>query len=78
MPIEYKKNQATFVEVATVDEAEPLLAWLQDKKSPRIHLGDCTHMHPANLQVLMAASVTVTAWPKDDQLCAWLRSALKF
>jgi len=76
MPIEYKKNQATFVEVATVDEAEPLLAWLQDKKSPRVNLAQCTHMHPANLQVLMAASATVTAWPEDEQFCSWLRSAL--
>ena len=76
MPIHYKKNRVSVVEVASVEEAESLLAWLQDKKSPKVNLGQCTHLHPAVLQVLMASNVSVTDWPEDDKLCSWLRSAL--
>jgi hypothetical protein len=76
MPIELKKKQAVFVDVASVEEAEPLLAWLQDRKSPTVSLRKCTHMHPANLQVLMAAKVHVSDWPEEATLCAWVQSAL--
>jgi hypothetical protein len=76
MPIEYKKNQAVFAGVASVEEAEPLLAWIQERKSPKVSLRACTHMHPANLQVLMAAKATVIDWPEDETLSAWARSAL--
>ena len=76
MPIEFRKKQAVFVDVASVEEAEPLLAWLQEKKSPSVSLGKCTHMHPANLQVLMAAKPTVVDWPDEATFCAWVRSAL--
>jgi hypothetical protein len=76
MPIEYKKNHVHIVEVATVEEAEPLLAWLQERKSPKVHLELCTHLHPANLQVLMASKVKVASWPEDQNLRAWLQGAL--
>ncbi len=76
MPIEYRKNQVQFRDIATVEEAEQLLGWLQNRKSPRIDLSQCTHMHPANLQVLMAAKAKITTWPADEGLRAWLQSAL--
>ncbi len=76
MPIEYKKNQATFLDVASVEEAEPLLAWLQEKKKPKVDLARCTHIHPANLQVLMALNTKIVSWPEDDRFRAWLQSAL--
>jgi hypothetical protein len=77
MPIEYKKNQAIFRDVALVDEAEGLLEWLQNKPSATLHLGACTHLHPANLQVLMAAPARVTVWPNDASLRGWLEAVLK-
>jgi hypothetical protein len=60
-----------------VDEAEPLLEWLQKKPSARIDLAACTHLHPANLQVLMAARAKVASWPENPELRAWLEPALK-
>lgn len=77
MPIEYKKNQAVFRDMASVDEAEGLLEWLQNKPAARVDLGGCTHLHPANLQVLMAASSCIAVWPADANLRAWLETALK-
>lgn len=78
MPIEYKKNLAVFSDIATVEEAEGLLEWLQNKPAAKVDLGACTHLHPANLQVLMAANSRIAVWPKDVNLRAWLETALKF
>lgn len=77
MPIEYKKNMAIFSDVVSVNEAEGLLEWLQNKPSAKIDLDGCTHLHPANLQVLMAAKSRIASWPADANLCAWLEPALK-
>lgn len=77
MSIEYKKNQALFRDMASVDEAEGLLEWLQNKPAARVDLGACTHLHPANLQVLMAAGSRIAVWPNDVNLRAWLETALK-
>lgn len=77
MPIEYKKNHAVFLDIVSVDEAEGLLEWLQNKPAAKVDLGACTHLHPANLQVLMAAKSRITVWPNDADLRAWLETALK-
>jgi hypothetical protein len=76
MPIDYQKKVAVLRDVVPVDEAEGLLEWLQTRKAPKVDLGGCGHLHPANLQVLMAARVTVTRWPEDASLRAWLEPAL--
>ena len=76
MPIEFKKKQAFLRDIVTVDEAEGLLEWLQGKPGARVDLSQCSHLHPANLQVLMAAACRVSAWPADAALCAWLQTAL--
>lgn len=78
MPIEYKRKQAIFQDIVSVEEAEELLGWLQKRASAKVNLSACTHLHPANLQVLMAAKTIIAAWPKDKDLHAWLESALKF
>ena len=78
MPIDFQKKCAVFREVVGVDEAEGLLEWLQKKPSAKVDLAPCTHLHPANLQVLMAARAAVSQWPKDDALRIWLEPALKF
>ena len=77
MPIEYKKNQALFSDIVSVEEAEGLLEWLQNKRAAKVDLGACTHLHPANLQVLMAAKSRIIAWPNGADLRAWLETALK-
>jgi hypothetical protein len=78
MAIEYKKNQAIFRDVVSVEEAEGLLEWLQENPSSKVDLSTCVHLHPANLQVLMAARPTIVmvAWPKDAAFAEWIQSAL--
>ena len=76
MTIEYKKNLAVFSDVVSVEEAEALLEWIQKKSAARVDLAACTHLHPANLQVLMAAKAVISVWPTDTGLATWLKSAL--
>jgi hypothetical protein len=76
MAIEYKKNRAVFSEVVGVEDAEALLQWLQKKSTAKVDLAACTHLHPANLQVLMVAGVAISAWPADKMFATWLKSAL--
>ena len=76
MAIDYKKTRAVFSEVAGPEEAEGLLEWLSKHPKGKIDLKECSHLHPANLQVLMAAQPTVIAWPQDAAFADWLKSAL--
>ncbi len=76
MAINYKGNAAQFVDFVAVEEAEVLLGWLQSHPKGKVDLAQCTHLHPANLQVLMAAQPKVSHWPADDSLNAWIRPTL--
>ena len=77
MPIEFKKNRAIFREEISVEEAEGLLEWLQTRPTAKADLSACSHMHTANLQVLMTAKTAISSWPKNVEFRAWLEPALK-
>jgi hypothetical protein len=77
MPIEYRKKLVVMHDIVTADDAEPLLSWLSNRGEARADLTRCTHLHPANLQVLLAAGVRVNQWPTDTHLAAWLQTVLK-
>jgi hypothetical protein len=77
MAIEYKKNQAKFIDVVSIDETEALVEWLQSKNNIKIDLASCSHLHSAILQVLIAVQVRIAVWPRDANLRAWLESVLK-
>lgn len=77
MPIEFKRNRAIFRYEVCVEEAEGLLEWLQNRPTATVDLSACSHMHTANLQVLMTAKARITGWPKNAELRAWLEPALK-
>ena len=77
MPIEFKKNRAIFRDEVTVEEAEGLLEWLQTRPDAKVDLAACSHLHTANLQVLMSAKARVSEWPKDPGLRTWLEPALQ-
>ena len=72
MPIEFKRNRAIFRDDVSVEEAEGLLGWLQNRSTAKVDLSACSHMHTANLQVLMTAKAHITGWPKNAELRAWL------
>ena len=77
MPIEFKKNRVLFRDEVNVEEAEGLLEWLQTKPNAKADLSALSHLHTANLQVLMAARTGISSWPKNAELRAWLEPALK-
>ena len=74
MPIKYKKRQVTFQGLVSVEEAESLLEWLQENPTAKVDLSACTHVHPANLQVLLAAKARISAWPVDGNLAGLLKT----
>jgi Zn-dependent protease with chaperone function len=76
MPIKYRGKSAVLSGLVTVEETEALLEWLQKWPAARIDLAACSHLHPANLQVLMVAKPVVIAWPVDAEFARWLKSAL--
>ncbi len=76
MAITYKKNIALFDAVVSVEEAESLLEWLQKNPKGKVDLSHCTHLHAADLQVLMAARTAIAAWPQDEDLKTWLLAAM--
>lgn len=76
MPIEYKGNHAFFRDAVSVEEAEGLLEWLQLTPSATVDLSECSHLHTASLQVLMAAKAAISRWPEDVKLRTWLENAL--
>jgi hypothetical protein len=77
MPIEFKKMRAVFRDEVSVEEAEGLLEWLQTRPTAKADLSSLSHLHTANLQVLMTAKIGISSWPKNTELRAWLEPALK-
>ena len=77
MAIDFQKKSAVFRGNIGVEDAEVLLEWLLKNPKAKLNLGDCQHMHSANLQVLMALQPGIAVWPKDADLRIWLESALK-
>ena len=65
-----------FHDVVSVEEAEGLLEWLQKKPSAKVDLASCSHLHTANLQVLMTARPDISSWPEIPELRAWLETSL--
>ncbi len=76
MTMEFRKKMALLSGEVGVEDAEKLLEWLQNKPTARVDLSACTHLHPANIQVLLAAGVPVCALPTDTALADWLRPVL--
>jgi len=76
MTIEIDGPRATVQGVLGIEETEVLLEWLQSHESGQLDLSACTHLHAANLQVLMAAHPAIGAWPDDPDFARWLKGAL--
>lgn len=77
MAMRFEDKQAVLADIITVEEAENLLEWLQSHPGAPLDLSACTHLHAANLQVLMAANANIAAWPEDADLATWLKNALR-
>ena len=68
MPLELRDRVATLSGVVTVDEVEPLVAWLRSTARGRINLRDCNHLHTAAIQALLLFRPKVSVAPVDSFL----------
>ncbi|MBF0335898.1 MAG: hypothetical protein HQL40_20035 [Alphaproteobacteria bacterium] len=71
MPIRYEKTTAHFEGACLPDEALALIEWLNVRKSPKVDLRACEHLHAALLQVLLAARPRIVEPPADPFLARW-------
>ncbi len=76
MSVEYKRGTAHLRDVVTVEQAESLFEWLQAHRKPRVDLSACTHLHCANLMLLLALRPTIAAMPRDPALAGWIAQSL--
>ncbi|KJS42468.1 MAG: hypothetical protein VR70_04145 [Rhodospirillaceae bacterium BRH_c57] len=76
MPLRFGKNIVVFEEGGAVEEALPLLEYLQTHPGARVDLRACTHMHTAIVQVLMALGPKIAAVPTEPFLHRWLTPLL--
>lgn len=76
MPIEFDDTAARLLGVCAVQDAEPLLAWLEEDEARRIDAAGLTHPHTAVMQVLLAKARPIAALPEDPAVRAWFEPLL--
>jgi len=59
-----------------VEDAEPLLGWLQADRSRTVDVSNAEHLHAAVLQILMALRPAVRGTAEDSFLRDWIVPAL--
>ena len=74
MAVEYVGNCVVCQGIVPVEEAEGLLSWLQENRNAVVDFEACTHVHPANLQVLLATGTKLSVLPSDQDLSMWISS----
>jgi hypothetical protein len=81
VPLQLGERTAVLTGVVTVDEAEPLAGWLRTRGSTRtparIDLGECSHLHTAVFQALLAARAQISVLPVDPFLQTWAASVFE-
>ena len=75
MAFTFTKNTATADGTCTVEDALPLLEFLQSHRAAKVDLGSCTQLHTAVLQVLLAVRPKIAALPREAFLARWLAPA---
>jgi hypothetical protein len=75
MPIRYDADAAILQGLCAIEEAEPLLAFLNAVPTARVDATGLDHAHTAVIQVLMALRPTVAHGFTDPVLVACLGAA---
>ncbi|SNY15306.1 hypothetical protein [Paractinoplanes atraurantiacus] len=65
MPLELHEATATLTDVVTVDEVEPLAAWLRATEKPKVNLRRCNHLHTGALQALLLFRPKISSAPAN-------------
>ena len=77
MPLELNETTATLSDVVTVDEVEPLVAWLRATTKPKVNLRRCNHLHTGALQALLLFQPRITSAPSEAFLAAQVLPLLR-
>ena len=75
MPLTFGENTVLIDGICGVEDAMPLLEFLQTHTGASIDMHACSHLHSAALQVLMATA-RVVHLPDEDFLRRWLTPLL--
>lgn len=75
MSVVHDGEQVRLVGACPVEDAETMLAWLQQAPATIVNLTDCTHMHTAVAQTLLVSGVITTGAPAGF-LTEWLLPSL--
>ncbi len=75
MPLIFGEDQVLIEGICSVEDAMPLLEFLQAHAGASVDMRACSHLHSAALQVLLAAA-RVTQLPQEDFLRRWLTPLL--
>lgn len=73
MPIDFASLPVRLHGLVAADDADALFDHLQRHPGAALDLADCSHVHPAVLQVMLHAGTTICAWPRETTLARWLR-----
>jgi hypothetical protein len=76
MPVSLSESTATLTGVVTVEDAEPLAQWLRSSTGLTVLMADCTHLHTAALQALLAGRPTLGSVATDPFLARWVTPLL--
>jgi hypothetical protein len=76
MTLHLNDTEAVISGECLAEEAENLLTWLQVHPESPVNLSECLHIHPACLQVLMAANANLAGLPADPILATLLQKAI--
>jgi len=77
MAIEFKNDCIFFSETIEVEQAEDVLTWRQENLCCGVDFSQCSHIHPAVIQVLLSAGLPALRWPANEQLSMWLHSVMQ-
>jgi hypothetical protein len=77
VPLQLDDRTATLAGVVTVDDTEAFVAWLRSTTGPLVDLRDCTRLHTAVFQAILAFEPTVTVGPTDNFLAAYVLPMLR-
>jgi hypothetical protein len=72
MPLEFARSEVTLHGACGAEEALELVEWLAKKRRARVNLGDCTHLHSALLQTLLAFGPAISVPPHEPFLARWI------
>jgi hypothetical protein len=76
MPLEFREDTVCLTQTCGAEDALALADWLSQTVLPKADLGECTHLHAALLQTLLAYKPAVSVEPVDSFLARWILPVL--